>query len=462
MSHGITRSKRTQKLQTRLVGIVPKPKYKDLDEIAEAAYLRGLAKFGPAPKKPWIEQAREEQLPADPNYTYWALIGGRGSGKTRSGAEETLRQVRNGRKHLAVLAPTYADVRDVCIEGESGILACALPGEVRDYNRSMGEVYFSTGAKLKMFAAIEPDRLNGPQHDFIWGDEFGLWKPGIAAMDMALFGLRLGENPQLCLTSTPKPTKITKYVLGLSRLVVTRMKMRNNIANLAPGVVEELERRYAGTRLGKQELDGELLEDIEGALWTAQMIQDAYLPNPNPIIQYVVAVDPSVSDPEKRTNPHKEQDACGIICAGLRSDGTVHVTHDLSGVFSPSQWAKVCVGAYNNLRASKIIGEKNQGGELVRLTLQTVGPMANIQLVHASMGKRARAEPVAALYEQGRITHERGLEALEAELTSWDATDPSQPSPNRLDALVWAIHGLGLCDATGTRMTSRVHRLPQR
>ncbi len=421
-----------------------------MSSVEDDEFAPGLA------KKPWREIARPSQLPPSEPWRLWALIGGRGSGKTRAGAEAFLERVRGGEQHLAVIAPTFSDARDVCVEGESGILACAEKGLVKTWNRSMGEIRFSTGAKAKTFAACEPDRLNGPQHGFIWGDEFGLWKPGIAAIDMALFGLRLGENPQMVLTSTPKPTPTTRYVIGLKDLFIHRMRTRDNVENLSPGVVAELERRYGGTRLGKQELEGELIDDVEGALWTAETILNSRMGRPGPVVAYVVAVDPSVADADVSRNPGREPDECGIVVAGIREDGTAHVASDLSGVYSPSQWARVAVGAYNHYRAIKIVAERNQGGEMVRSTLKTIGPAANIELVWAAQGKRPRAEPVAALYEQGRVTHGEQLERLEAEMTTWDASDPSAKSPNRLDALVWALHGLGLCDVTGSRLTSRI------
>jgi phage terminase large subunit-like protein len=417
----------------------------------------------------WRSIARDEQVRPE-GCNVFTLVGGRGSGKTRAGAEDFLERVRAGVQRLHILAPTFADGRDVCVEGDSGLIACALPGEIANWNRSMGELFFRSGAKAKIFAACEPDRLNGPQCGHLWADEFGLYGD-TAAIDMALFGLRLGDRVTSCWTSTPKMTPATRYVIqytidtgGVRR----RMRTRDNVANLAAGVVDALERKYGGTRLGRAELEGEEIEEVEGALWNPEWFRRQGFRKPPAIFKrdgeivceipaalrkIVVGVDPSVSDPEKRKNPHKEPDACGLIVAGVDDVGWGHVLYDATAVMKPEEWAKLSLRLYTRFKANEIVYESNQGGELVAETIKAYGTCA-IRGVHASAGKRVRAEPVAALYEQGRVSHYGEMRDLEDQQCTWDASDPSLRSPNNIDALVVSFHGLGLCDMTGMRVRS--------
>jgi len=416
-------------------------------------------------RKHWREIARPNQIPPEGRWRIWVRMCGRGEGKTRSGAETTLEKVRAGYKHICILAPTFADGRDVCVEGESGILACALPGEIKAWNRSMGEIYFSTGAKAKIFAAVEPERLRGPQHDWIWADEAGTPQYTENVLDMALFGLRLGQEPQMMVTTTPRNTAVIRRLKAMEGVVITAGRTRDNFQNLAPGIVDELERRYAGTRIGQQELDGILLEDVEGALWTSDLIDPhRALKLPSNIVSIAVGVDPSVADPERKKNPNKEMDACGIVVCAVSDDHQGWVINDLSGVMHPAQWSKVAAGAYNHYRAGVIAAEGNQGGELVKMAIHAVSPNINVQIVHASIGKRARAEPLAALYEQGRIHHvaqdKQGdpdwahLRDLEDEMLTWEPL--ISESPNRVDALVWCFDALGLISQGGFRETRRI------
>lgn len=457
-----------------------------LDKAGEAilARVRAIQEVGES-KPDWADIARPEQIRPARCDTF-VLRGGRGSGKTRAGAEDFLARMRDGVKRLHIIAPTFADARDVCVEGDSGILNCAKPGEVVQWNRSMGELKFASGAVAKCFAAVEPDRLNGPQCSHLWADEFGLYGD-TGAIDMALFGLRLGDRVTSCWTSTPKPTKSTKYVLGLAGAVVRTMRMRDNIANLAPGTVEALERKYGGTRLGRQELEGEIIGDVEGALWNRVLLGD---PDENGnvlypefrrpvvpmgqvvqrlqdlgIVKVAVGVDPTVADPELKRNPFKEMDECGIVVSGVDANGHGYTLADLSGVYHPAQWAKIAVNACNVFAGAVIVAEANNGGELVKMAVKTVSGSAPVQLVHAALGKRARAEPVSMLYEQGRWHHcslvpngdgtfrESGcFNRLEDEMCSWVAVDTSQPSPGRIDAQTWSAYGLGLCQITGGRV----------
>jgi phage terminase large subunit-like protein len=438
-----------------------------LKEIQAEKTKRGLSA-----KSNWREIARDEQIRPDDCDTF-TLIGGRGSGKTRAGAEDFMERVRAGVQRLHIVAPTFADGRDVCVEGDSGIKSVALPGEIANWNRSMGEIFFSNGAQAKIFAAVEPDRLNGPQCQHLWCDEFGLYGD-TAAIDMALFGLRLGDRVTSCWTSTPKMTRSTKYVLkhteesgGIRR----RMRTRDNADNLAPSVVDALERKYGGTRLGRAELEGEEIDEVEGALWERVWLEregfrlppaifkkdgKVVFEPPKQVVRTVVALDPTVSDPELKKNPHKELDACGITVVGIDEIGQGYVLGDYTAVLPPAEWAQIALRLYSLTRAYAIVAEANQGGELIREVIKGYGT-ANVQLVHASLAKRPRAEPVAMLYEQGRVKHCGEFRDLEDQMCSWNAADPSQRSPNNIDSLVWGFHGLGLCDATGGRVIKTIN-----
>ncbi|MGV3613849.1 MAG: terminase large subunit domain-containing protein [Fimbriimonas sp.] len=412
----------------------------------------------------WARIARNEQLRPD-ECAHFALIGGRGSGKTRSGAEDFLDIARSGDVPvLHILAPTHADVKKVCIEGDSGVLRCARPGEVVRYSKTELEIEFANGVIARGFSGEEPDRLNGPQCGHLWTDEF--FAVSVEAIDQALFGLRLGKRVTSCWTSTPKPTASTRHVLARNDMVVRRMRTRDNASNLAPGVVTALEARYGGTRLGRIELDAETLDDVEGALWKRAWfdVPGFRLPPafgrregrisfrvPCPLTKIVVALDPSVSDPERRRNPHKEPDACGMCVVGLGEDGRAYVLGDFTEVLAPGDWARLAVQLYGIANANTIVAEANQGGELIREVLRGVATGVPVTLVHATQGKRPRAEPVALLYEQGRVSHCGAMNDLEDQMANWDATDGSAKSPNNMDALTWGFHGLGLCVATGGR-----------
>lgn len=420
------------------------------------------------PEKSWRELARVEQVRPE-GAANFVLIGGRGSGKTRSGAEDFLEVVRSGQTPiLHILAPTHADVKKVCIEGESGILKCARAGEISKYNKTELEIRFANGVIARGFSGEEPDRLNGPQCGHLWVDEF--YAVSVAAIDQATFGLRIGQRVTSCWTSTPKPTASTRYVLGMLDSSVRRMRTADNRENLAPGVVAALERKYGGTRLGRVELEGDTIEDVQGSLWSRAWFDRpgfrfppalgrrdgrTVFDPPAELSRIVVAIDPSISDPEKRKSPHKDPDACGVCVVGLGVDGRAYVLGDFTEILAPAEWARLAVQLYGICGANSIVAEANQGGELIREVIRGVATGVPVELVHASMGKRPRAEPVALLYEQGRVSHCGGMNDLEDQQATWDASDPSRPSPNNVDALVWGFHGLGLCVATG-RSESRL------
>lgn len=382
----------------------------------------------------WPTWARPDQLPPAGEWSTWLILAGRGWGKTRTGAEWVRHMATTGRAgRIALVARTASDVRDVVVEGESGILRISPPGERPEWNSSRRRLTWPTGAIATTYSADEPDQLRGPQHDAAWIDEPASWRYP-EALDQLRFGLRLGAHPQIVATTTPRPTSLILGLMRAAGTVITRGRTRDNAANLASGVVADLERRYAGTRLGRQELDGEILTDAPGALWKWAAIEAARVESAPALRRVVVAIDPAVTSGD-------ESDETGIVVAGLGWDDRVYVLADASGRYAPTEWARRAIAAYRAHEADRIIAEVNNGGEMVAATLRIVEPGAPVRTVHASRGKAVRAEPVAALYEQGRVSHVGPLPQLEDQLTTWDP-GASRQSPDRLDALVWAITDL--------------------
>lgn len=421
----------------------------------------------------WRSKARPEQLRPE-GCDAFILLGGRGSGKTRSAAEDCLEVLRESPKVAHVLSPTWGDAKKTCIKGVAGssIVECARPGEIVRFNQTDLEIELRNGSIIRGFTAEKPDRLNGPQCHHLWIDEFGLCSP--EAIDQALLGWRLGEVVTFCGSSTPKPRPGTKHVLKLfPEATVRKMRMRDNEANLAANFIATVEARYGGTRLGRAEIDGEIVEDVEGALWERSWfdIEGFRLPQVLgkkdgrliyiPKVEFqrvVVAVDPTITDPERKKNPQKEMDACGIAVVGMDEWGGPVVISDQTEVLAPADWAKKVAEVARLVNANLVIYEANQGGDLVRDQLKGVITDIPIRSVHASMAKRARAEPVALMYEQGRVRHCGNLTDLEDQMCTWDATDPSQRSPNNIDAMVWGFHALKFCNVAGRKPTSRLKR----
>ena len=360
------------------------------------------------------------------------LLAGRGFGKTRTGAEYVRAQVEAGNAgRVALVAPTAADARDVMVEGESGLLAIAPPWNRPNYEPSKRRVTWPNGALATLYSADEPERLRGPQHDLAWPDELASWRYP-EAWDMLMFGLRLGRKPRVVVTTTPKPTRLIRELLASPTTVVTRGSTFDNRANLAPAFFEQVIRKYEGTRLGRQELYAEVLDDVPGALWTRAMIDAAQQSHPTPdLVRVVVAIDPAVTSGE-------DSDETGIIVAGRAADGLVHVLADRSCRMSPDGWATRAVTALDDFKADRIVAEVNNGGDLVEATIRTVRRNVPYTKVHASRGKRVRAEPIAALYEQGKVRHAAGLHALEDQMMTF-VPDGNEGSPDRVDALVWAL-----------------------
>lgn len=365
----------------------------------------------------------------------WLALAGRGWGKTRTGAEDVAWfACANAGVRIAIVAPTAADARDTCVEGESGLLA-ALPKICvgNGYNRSLGELNLWNGSRFKLFSATEPERLRGPQHHRAWGDEVAAW-PDPSAWDQLLFGLRLGENPQVIATTTPKPTPLIRSILKTPEAMVTRGSTFDNADNLPEGTLARLKERYDGTRLGRQELFAELLEDVQGALWTTAMIEPHRVKCAPDLKRIVVAVDPS------GTSGKDCGDEIGIVVAGKSHDDRYFVLEDGTCKLSPEGWARRVADLYLKWAADRIVAERNFGGAMVEAVLRNVAKDLPVKLVTASRGKAVRAEPVAALYEQGKVSHVGAFDELEDQMTEMTSAGfVGEGSPDRADALVWAL-----------------------
>lgn len=392
----------------------------------------------------WRLERRAEQCAPPGDWDIWLIMSGRGFGKTRVGAEEVRERVNSGRaKRINLVARTAADARDTMVEGESGILACCKydAGNIPVYEPSKRQVSWPNGAIAKMFSAEQPDALRGPQCDFWWADELASWQYLDETWSNLMFGARLGEHVQGVVTTTPRPVPLIKQLVEQSRgdkarVVVTRGSTMDNAANLAPNALASLKARYEGTRLGRQELNGEILDDNPGALWQRSDL-DKYRVSAHPRLALVcVGVDPAVSS---------GGEACetGIVVCGRDEQSPPHyyVLDDLSlSGATPDQWGRQAVAAYNKWRADSIVAERNNGGEMVEATIKTVSHNLPVKSVWASRGKRTRAEPVSALSEQGRLHFVGSLAALEDQLCEWDPSpEAKMDSPDRLDAMVWAV-----------------------
>lgn len=374
-------------------------------------------------------------------------MGGRGAGKTRAGAEFLRFAMRfGGCRHAALVGPTLLDVREVMIEGPSGLKAITPDTEDPPvYEVSRRRVIWPNGAEAHVFSAEDPDSLRGPQFDVAWCDEIAAWAKGPEMWDMLQMGLRLGEEPRTIATTTPRPVPLVKALVADPETVITRSTTAENAGNLAPGFVAAVGRAYGGTRLGRQELDGELIEDIEDALWTRSMLEPLRVQAAPRLERIVVAVDPPATSGPKA-------DACGIVAAGLaEAEGFLSKAFVIADAtargLSPLDWAGRAASLAAELGAASVIAEANQGGEMVRHALETAGCKVPVRLVRAKVGKQARAMPVAALYEAGRVSHVGVMRALEDEMCSFGAAGFSG-SPDRVDALVWALWAL-LLDGRG-------------
>lgn len=395
----------------------------------ERALLRELASR-------WRLIARPNQLPPPGSWYIWVLLGGRGSGKTRAGAEFVRSRVESGEaRRIAIVARSAADYRDVMIEGESGLLnLCWKEGFRPKFESSKRRLIWPNGAIAICYSAEEPDQLRGPQHDTAWCDELASWSRP-EAFDNLLLGMRIGD-PRVVVTTTPRPTKFVKDLVQVrSRVVVTRMSTYENLDNLAPAFRDEVLKRYEGTLLGRQELYGEIVEPVEGSLWNLKMLEDAYRPGESPeFSSIVVGVDPALTS-------KASSDETGIVVVGLGKDGLYYVLDDRSLRGTPARWGQEVVDAYHDWDANWVVVEVNSGGEMVRNLIETIDTSVALKEVRATRGKALRAEPVVSLYEQGKVVHTRRFPKLEEQMLFW-IPGHSDFSPDRVDALVWAMQGL--------------------
>ncbi len=398
----------------------------------------------------WARPAH--QLPPEGDWTTWVLLGGRGSGKTRAGAEWVRAQVEGAgpqdpgaARRVALVGETWEQARDVMALGESGIVACSPPDRRPDWVASRHRLVWANGAEAQLFSASDPEALRGPQFDCAWSDELGKWSKAQAAWDMLQFGLRLGSQPRQVVTTTPRNLDTLRAIIADPATVTTTAPTEANRANLAPEFLATITRRYGDTTLGRQELGGEMIVDAPGALFRRAAIEAARVSRAPALDRIVVAVDPPATSGEAA-------DECGIVVAGIAGEA-VYVLADRSVArAAPAVWAACAIEAARDHGADRIVAEVNQGGEMVVETLLHADPTAPVATVRASKGKVARAEPVSLLYERGLVRHVGVHPALEDQLCAFGG---GGRSPDRVDALVWAVSEL----TSGRRGSPRVRGL---
>ena len=397
----------------------------------------------------WQFWARPKQLPPAGEWATWLILAGRGFGKTRTGAEwvRGLAERAGADFRIALVGETAADVRQVMVEGESGLLACARPDRRPRFEPSKRRLTWPQGAQAFLYSADDPEQLRGPQHHAAWCDELAKWRRAEETWSNLQLGLRLGERPQTVVTTTPRPLKLIKDLLADPMTVVSRGSTYDNRGNLPSAFFRQVVEKYAGTRLGRQEIEAEILEDTPGALWTRALLQACRAAVAPAWRRVVVGGDPPVTGGDKA-------DACGIVVAAEGEDGRYYVLADRTTVgASVHGWAQAAVAAYHDHEADRLVAEVNNGGDLVAAVIRQVDPMISYRAVRASRGKWARAEPIAALYEQGRVSHLAAMPALEDQMTSYaPGGDMAYGSPDRLDALVWALSELALGVSANPRL----------
>jgi phage terminase large subunit-like protein len=382
----------------------------------------------------WGFWARTNQLAPQWDWSVWLILAGRGFGKTRCGAEQVRLWVKNGSEYVNLIAATADDLRDVMVEGESGILAVCPKDERPHYYPSRRCLEWPNGAKSLLFTAEEPDRLRGKQHTGLWCDELAAWRYDQESWDQAMFGLRLGKLPQVVVTTTPRPTKLVRQLIADKGTAVTRGTTYENRSNLAPAFYSKIITRYEGTRLGRQELNAEVLDDNPNALWKRSNIDANRVNKAPPLTRIVVAIDPAVT-----SNPDSDETGIVVCAHDGRWPQHFYVLDDLSTIATPDEWAKIAINAYENHQADRIIAETNNGGDMVETVIRHQNANVSYSKVTASRGKTIRAEPIAALYEQNRVHHVGSLPKLEDQMCDWNPQDEKQDSPDRMDALVWAL-----------------------
>jgi phage terminase large subunit-like protein len=388
----------------------------------------------------WDFWARQNQKTPPGNWITWLVLAGRGFGKTRLGAEQILKWKNQGFKRFSLMAKTPGECRDVMILGESGILNCCPPWDMPEYSPSKLTLTWKNGAVAHIFSAENYEQSRGAQCEKAWCDEVAKYKYPQEALDNLLFGMRLGSNPQIIITTTPKPIKTIKDMITDPDTVITRGSTYDNKANLAESFIQTVIKKYENTRLGRQELYAEILDDNPNALWRRDDIEKGRIHEvPKDLVRIVVAIDPAVTSGD-------ESDDTGIVIAGLDKKGHGYVLADMTMKGSPEQWARKAVSGYYTWQADKIVGEANNGGDMIEFLIRNVDRNAHYRKVHATKGKYMRAEPIAALYEQGRVHHVGYFGDLEDQMCEWQ---PGDKSPNNLDAACWALTDLFIKQSSG-------------
>lgn len=379
----------------------------------------------------WDWWARPNQLLPKGHWNHWLILAGRGFGKTRTGAETVRRWIKTT-DMVNLIGATADDIRDIMVEGESGILAVCPDEERPRYVKSERKLEWPNGAVSLLFSAQEPDRLRGKQHKKLWADEMAAWAYE-ESWDQAKFGLRLGAHPQSIITTTPKPIKNIRDLLKEQNVIVTKGTSYENRENLATTFFDEIVKRYEGTRLGRQELNAEMLEDTPGALWTRDMIRHIQPISVPQLQRIVIGVDPAISSEDNSNET-------GIVAVGVDSNQKGYVLADVSGILKPHEWGKRAIALFKELSADTIVCEVNQGGEMVTNTIKSIDPVIPVKAVHASRGKYIRAEPISAIYSRDSFVHVGMFEQLEDSMCTFtpDFDRAKQGSPDRLDAMVWA------------------------
>jgi phage terminase large subunit-like protein len=406
----------------------------------------------------WEIWARDAQLLPSGDWQTWLVLAGRGFGKTRTGAESVRAWIKRGFRRVNLIAPTSDDARDIMVEGESGILAVCPSSERPYYRSSKSRLEWPNGARSLIFTADEPERLRGKQHQKLWADEIASWRYP-ESWDQAMMGLRLGPDPQVVATTTPRPIPLIKELMAAASTVVSRGTTYENRPNLAPKFVAKVISKYEGTRLGRQELNAEILDDNPRALWHRSNIDQNRVTIAPELSRIVVGLDPNVKNRDRAELAKSSDtlDEAGIIVVGEGPapagwsgvDGShLYVLDDRSLDEGPAVWGKAAAKAYHDHAADRIIGEVNNGGDMVEATIRAVDINVSYKSVTASRGKAVRAEPIAALYEQGRVHHVGSFPQLEDEMCDFDPITTVK-SPNRMDALVWAATELTGDCATG-------------
>ena len=430
----------------------------DLRHLPPAKVKKLLTELGPAKvdelQHDWSFWGRDAQFPpTDNEWNTWLINAGRGFGKTRCGAEWVREQVKLGHKRIACVASTNSDIERVMVKGESGFLSVCWKNDKDNKGKHMGfpewsptkrSLTWANGAKVEFYSAEEPERLRGPQFSAAWCDELAAWNKDMDTWQMLQFCLRLGKHPRVCVTTTPKPTKLMRELLKNPKTVVTSGSTFDNSANLADTYLVAVRDQYEGTRIGRQELYAEVLEEAEGALWTTETLDAASIKHEDvpDLARIVVALDPAVT-------ANAESDMTGIVVAGVDINGIAYVLGDYTAKLSPQGWAEKAIGLYHQYEADRIVAEVNQGGDMVKLTIHNIDDNVAYKAVRASRGKYARAEPVSALYERNLVKHVSNppdganLNELETQLRTWEPLGRIG-SPDRLDAMVWAITDLCL------------------